>query len=111
MITRRTLLGAVAAFSFAKSSRATEQQLYPAQGLVDSLGVCAPLSYSNTTYVRGFDQIVYPYLIESGIRHVRCGAITGKGVSERHPYYVRVRKLVAAGIRFSSVCADETFAG
>jgi hypothetical protein len=111
MITRRTFLGAVAAVGFAKSSRATEQQPFPSQALVDSLGVCAQLSYSNTTYVRGFDQVTYPYLIESGIRHVRCGAVTGKGVSNRHPFYVRVGKLAAAGIRFSAVCADETFAG
>jgi hypothetical protein len=111
VITRRTLLGAAAALSFAKSGGATEQRLYPSQALVDSLGVCAQLTYTNTTYVRGFDQIVYPYLMESGIRHVRCGAVTGKGVSDHHPYYLRVRKLVAAGVRFSAVCADETFAG
>jgi hypothetical protein len=111
MITRRTLLGAVAALGFVKSSRATEQQLYPSQALVDSLGVCTHLSYSNTTYARGFDEIVYPYLVESGIRHVRDGVLTGKGVSDHHPYYLRARKLVTAGIRFSCVCPDETFAG
>jgi hypothetical protein len=111
MLTRRTVLGAAAALGFVRPGRAVERRQFPSQAVVDSLGVCAHLSYGNTTYVRGFHQTVYPYLVESGIRHVRCGALTGKGVSGHHPFYSRVRKLVDAGIRFSYVCADETFAG
>lgn len=85
------------------------RRVYAAGALVDSIGANVHLSYSDTVYGR-FDDIIYPLLLESGIRHVRDGIPTDPKANADMWLFQRGRKLVAQGIRFSCVTTDEDWA-
>ena len=54
--------------------------------LVDRIGVCVHLSYLRTPY-GNFDELVRPRVLESGIRHLRDGVLTGGSYGPDHDYY------------------------
>lgn len=69
-----------------------------ADSFVDSIGTNLHLHHVGI-YQKGFDSIVEPKLKELGIRHVRDG-----GIDSRVPdYYERIRRLTAAGIKFTFI--------
>jgi hypothetical protein len=79
--------------------------VHSADALVESLGVCVHLSYSNTVYGR-FEDIIFPLMRDLGIRYARDGIPTGQKINSRGWQYVRGRKLVEIGVRFSCVTSD-----
>ena len=104
-LSRRELLAAAAALLIDPLTAARAQsgtKIYPASALVDSIGVCVHLSYSNTVYGR-FDDIILPRMLECKIRRVRDGVPTGPKVTGREWIFRRGRALVAAGVKFSCV--------
>lgn len=80
----------------------------PADAFVDSVGVNTHLHASGSAYDTGFDTIIRPKLVASGIRHVRDSADTHAGVSRQHFYYARCRSLARAGIRFNLLTSMRT---
>ena len=70
-----------------------------ADAFVDSVGVNTHLHYTDTVYNR-FSDLIKPKLLALGVRHIRDGAYTYKGVSGKSFYYSRLGELAAKGIRF-----------
>jgi hypothetical protein len=81
------------------------EAVYPADSVVDQIGVSVHLSFFNTPYNR-FEDLVRPTLLDSGIRHIRDGAFTNMGPD--HPFYRRLRTLAADGLKFSLITFDAT---
>jgi hypothetical protein len=81
-----------------------------ADAFVDSVGVNTHLHYQGTVYDTGFESIIRPKLLASGIRHVRDGAYTYAGAGPDTFYYQRCRELAAAGIRFDLLTGIQTMA-
>jgi len=77
-----------------------------ADSFVDSIGVCMHVSYWDTNYNSKWDDVVYPRLVESGIRHIRDdlptwfnGTTTTIDILKEQ----RFRALAAHGIRLNAV--------
>lgn len=109
-VSRRTALkygtGALLLPLSLRKTRADAPSLvYSADSLVESLGVCVHLSYSNTIYGR-FEDIILPLARDLGIRYARDGIPTGPKANARVWQYVRGRKFVENGIKFSCVTTD-----
>lgn len=75
----------------------------PSDAFVDSVGVNTHLHYQGTVYDVGFDTVIKPKLLASGIRHVRDGAYTYPGAGPGTFYYQRCRALAAEGVRFDLI--------
>lgn len=54
---------------------ATGEIARSADSFVDSVGVCVHLGYPNTPYVRQFDTVIHPRLMELGVRHLRSDLV------------------------------------
>lgn len=65
----------------------------------NSVGVNIHLHFNDTPYAK-FDELVLPKLLESGIRHVRDGAVN----SSWQPYFDHHQGLAKAGIKCNYVC-------
>lgn len=106
---RRNILkyaaGAFVFLPFRDGWAETQSPVYAADALVESLGVCAHLSYSNTIYGR-VDDVILPLVRDLGVRYVRDGIPTGPGINARTWQYARSRKLVEIGVKFSCVTSD-----
>jgi hypothetical protein len=108
----RQLVLAVAA-ALCAAPGAAQAEWYAAReadAFVDSVGVNTHLHYQGTPYDYAFDTVIKPKLLASGIRHVRDGAYTYRGVGAQSFYYQRCRQLAAAGIRFDLLTAIQTAA-
>ena len=78
-----------------------------ADAFVDSVGVNTHLHYDDTVYNR-FDDFIKPKLLALGVRHIRDGAYTYRGVGGNTFYYARLRELAAKGIRFDLLTTIKT---
>ena len=78
-----------------------------ADAFVDSVGVNTHLHYTNTVYSR-FSDLIKPKLLALGVRHIRDGAYTYRGVSGNSFYYARLRELAAKGVRFDLLTSIKT---
>ncbi len=73
-------------------------QARSADAFVNSIGVNVHLSYFQTPYGKGWDDIVKPKLIASGIRHIRDGATVLPDDKWMQIVYGRMNELAARGI-------------
>ncbi len=79
------------------------QQARPADSLVNSLGLNVHLSYFQTTYGTGFDNIVKPKLVALGVRHLRDHGDVVADDGWMRTVYGRMGELAAQGIKFDLV--------
>ena len=111
-VSRRNMLayaaGMLLPFSSYEARADVPSLVFPADALVESLGVCVHLSYSNTVYGH-FDDIIVPLARDLGIRYARDGIPTGPKATPRVWQYVRGREFVENGIKFSCVTVDALY--
>jgi hypothetical protein len=98
---------AVALFT-ASSARAVTEPARSADELVDSVGVNTHLHYQGTVYDSAFGGVIWPKLVELGVRHLRDGAATYPQAGPATFFYRRCRALAAAGMRFDFVTTFQT---
>lgn len=93
------------------SAQTTEVAARSADSFVDTIGVNVHLRYFDRVYYNGYNSIIKPKLIESGIRHARDGAYTFSGVSRDDVFYQRLRELGANGVKFNLLTGMPTQGG
>lgn len=111
-ITRRGLMTALpltlaAGIALSKRTDAANGDLKraSAEGFLDSVGVCTHFGMNHSVYTRSFESIL-PELLDLGVRHLRDSGFVTAQSGRDSPAFIRFRRCVAEGMRFSLICYD-----